>query len=175
MGEGSYARIKGNYPYLIGDDTVKTIKNILIFVILAALLLGVVACKEKQPEFVPPPFDDAAQVGTPTVPEGLGWEELDVNGLYRVSVCGVVTLNGNKSDVYFTNPEGNNVWLKLRVMDEEGNILGQTGLIKPGEYVQSITFDTVPEKGAKIAMKVMGYEPETYYSAGAATLNTVIK
>ena len=153
----------------------KTIRNILIFVILATLVLGVVACREKQPEFVPPPFDEAAQAGTPTVPEGLGWEEIDANGLYRVSVCGVVTLNGNKSDVYFTNPEGNNVWLKLRIMDEGGNILGQTGLIKPGEYVQSVTFDTVPEKGAKIVMKVMSYEPDTYYSAGAISLNTVIK
>ena len=153
----------------------KAIRNILIFVILATLVLGVVGCKEKQPEFVPPPFDESAQTGTPTVPDGLGWEEIDANGLYRVSVCGAVTLNENKADIYFTNPEGNNVWLKLRIMDESGKILGQTGLIKPGEYLQSVTFDNVPASGSKIVMKVMAYEPETYYSAGAISLNTVIE
>ena len=28
--------------------------------------------------------------------------------------------------------------------------------------------------GTKIKLKIMGYEPETYFSAGSATLNTAI-
>ena len=28
-------------------------------------------------EFTPPPFDGGAVVGSPAVPEGLGWQELD--------------------------------------------------------------------------------------------------
>lgn len=151
----------------------KTVRNLLLFIILATLILSTVAC-EKEPEFVPPPFDEAAQSGTPEVPEGLGWSEINANDLYRVSVCGVVKVNDGKADIYFTNPEANNVWLKLRILDAEGNILGQTGLIKPGEYVQSIAFDKAPKAGDSISMKVMGYEPETYYSAGAVSLNTVV-
>lgn len=151
----------------------KTVRNLLLFIILATLILSAVAC-EKEPEFVPPPFDEAAQSGTPEVPEGLGWSEINANDLYRVSVCGVVKVNDGKADIYFTNPEANNVWLKLRILDAEGNILGQTGLIKPGEYVQSIAFDKAPKAGDSISMKVMGYEPETYYSAGAVSLNTVV-
>jgi hypothetical protein len=32
----------------------------------------------------------------------------------------------------------------------------------------------VPAVGANIAMKIMAYEPDTYYSLGAVTLNTTV-
>lgn len=127
-----------------------------------------------QGEFTPPPFDASAVSGTPEVPEELGWQELDAQA-FRVSVCGAVVSEGSQADVWLTNPESNTVWLKLRIMDADGVILGETGLIRPGEYVQSVTFDTVPASGAEISMKVMAYEPETYHSAGAVTLNTTIQ
>ena len=61
----------------------------------------------------------------------LGWQELDAQ-VFRVSVCGAVVLEGNRADVWLTNPESNTVWLKLRIMDENGTVLGETGLIRPG-------------------------------------------
>ena len=79
-----------------------------------------------------------------------------------------------KMDLYFTNDDGNGVWLKLRIFDGEGNIIAETGIIKPNEYVKTVTFDTVPEKGSAVKLKIMAYEPDTYYSAGAVTLNTVV-
>lgn len=145
-----------------------------LFCLLCPLLL---ACGEPEPvvgEFVPPAFDPAAVVGTPEVPEGLGYGELDVKGIYKVSVCGVVRPNGNKADVFLTNPVENAVWLKLRILDAEGELLGETGLIRPGEYVQSVTLSRVPEQGSAITMRVMSYEPQTYYSAGEAKLTTKI-
>ena len=113
--------------------------------------------------------------GIPDVPEELGWQELDAQA-FQVGVCGAVVLEGSQADVWLTNPEGNNVWLKLRILDEDGDVLGETGLIRPGEYVQSVTFRHGP--GARctaISMKVMAYEPETYHSGGAVTLNTVVQ
>lgn len=127
-----------------------------------------------QAEFTPPPFDQSAQTGTPVVPEGLGWGELDAQA-FRVGVCGVFHVQGGAADVYLTNPASNGVWLKLRVLDGEGNILGETGLIRPGEYVQSVAIASAPESGAAIALKLMAYEPETYHSAGAVTLNTTAR
>ena len=62
----------------------------------------------------------------------------------------------------------------LPVFDEQGNMLGETGLIKPNEYVKYVTLSKTPEVGTKIKLKIMGYEPHTYYSAGAASLNTQI-
>ena len=61
------------------------------------------------------------------------------------------------------------------MLDANGNTLGETGLIRPGEYVQSVVFETIPEVGDSIGLKLMAYEPETYYSAGSATLNTTVK
>lgn len=93
---------------------------------------------------------------------------------YRFSVCGNVMTEGNEAVVYLTNPAENEVWMKLRVLDENGNVLGETGLIKPGEYVKSVALNTLPDAGTKISLKIMGYEPETYRSAGSVTLNTAI-
>lgn len=124
--------------------------------------------------FTPPPFDENAAQGVPDVPEGLGWNEVDAQG-YKASICGVVVVDGSSADVWFTNPIENTVWLKLRVLDADGNAIGETGIIKPGEYVQSVNFTTVPGNGDTIGLKLMGYEPETYYSAGSATLNTTVK
>lgn len=124
--------------------------------------------------FTPPPFEENAVSGVPAVPEGLGWGELDAKA-YRASVCGVIRVENGSADVWFTNPESNAVWLKLRILDKNGNILGETGIIKPGEYVQRISFDTLPQSGDAIMLKLMAYEPETYHSAGAVTLNTTIQ
>jgi len=124
--------------------------------------------------FTPPPFDENAVQGIPSVPENLGWSEVDAQ-VYKASICGVVTVEDGKADVWFTNPESNTVWLKLRVLDANGNTLGETGLIRPGEYVQSVIFTKSPEVGDPIGLKLMAYEPETYYSAGSATLNTTVK
>ena len=124
-------------------------------------------------EFTPPPFDAAAVIGSPSVPDGLGWQELDAQA-YIVGICGKFIPNGNTADVWLTNPVSNTVWLKVRVLDENGNTLGETGLIKPGEYVQSVTLDTVPKTGKPIVLKIMAYQPDTHYSEGAVSLNTTI-
>ena len=93
---------------------------------------------------------------------------------YRFSVCGNVIMEGSNAAVYLTNPAENEVWLKLRVLDENDNILGETGLIRPGEYVKDVALTENLTAGTKIKLKIMGYEPETYFSAGSATLNTAI-
>ena len=142
--------------------------------ILSLVVMVFALTAQKQPqaagEFTPPPFDSAAVVGTPTVPDGLGYSELDCQA-YRVSLCGKLSASGH---IWLTNPESNAVWLKVRVLDEKGNILGETGLIRPGEYVQTVALATVPKSGTPITLKIMAYEPDTYYSAGAASLNTTL-
>ena len=153
-----------------------------VFCLLLALLMlcsiGFVACDEEEqepPKFVPPPFDPGAVVGTPDLPnaEELGYSELDAKGVYQFAICGAIYVVDGKADVWLTNPEKNNVWLKVRVYDKNtGAILGETGLIKPGEYVQTLTFTTAPERGTAISLRIMSYEPETYYSRGEVSLNT---
>lgn len=145
----------------------------IVAVVGMVIALAVTGKKGEAPQFTPPPFEAAAQTGLPTVDDP-SWNKIFQSGMSFVAyMCGKVTVNNGAADVYFANDEGNNAWLKLRVMDEEGNILAETGLLKPGEYVKTVQFTTVPQNGQKLTMKIMGYEPETYHSIGAVVLNTV--
>ena len=145
-------------------------------VAVAAMIVALsLSGKTEKPQFTPPPFEAAAQVGTPTV-EDTSWGKIYQSGMSFVAyMCGKVTVSGTGADLYFTNDAGNNAWLKLRIMDTQGNILAETGIIKPGEYLQTVQFTTVPISGQQITMKIMGYEPETYHSIGAVALNTVVE
>ena len=148
----------------------------IICAISVVVMIVALACSEGNQApvaFTPPPFDENAVRGMPDVPDNLGWREVDAQ-VYKASICGVVTIENGNADIWFTNPESNTVWLKLRVSDANGNTLGETGLIRPGEYVQSVKFDIIPENGDAISLKLMAYEPETYYSAGSAMLNTTV-
>ena len=147
--------------------------------VLAALAVVMIVAlclpRSTEADFTPPPFEENAVFGVPEVAEELGYSSPYKEGMtYRFSVCGNVTTEGENAVVYFTNPEKNTVWLKLRVLDENGKTIGETGLLRPGEYVRCVSVSSVPPVGAKIALKIMGYEPETYHSAGSATLNTTI-
>lgn len=126
-------------------------------------------------EFVPPSFDKGAFRGTPNVPEDKAKSYLKVykDGMsFSAYVCGEVVIDKGYADIYFTNPEENSLWMKLRIFDSKGNVIGETGLIKPNEYIQTVRFDTLPENGEEITMKIMTYEPDTYYSGGAVPLRT---
>ncbi len=152
--------------------------GILCIVALTIMVLALLfsRTKEQASSFVPPSFDSLAVSGTPTVPDELGWTEVYQDGMdFKFSVCGNVTADGTTADVYFTNSSEQEVWLKLRVLDEENQILGETGLIKPKEYVKSVSLTSDFSDGEAVKLKVMAYEPDTYYSAGAVTLNTQIR
>lgn len=152
-------------------------KDKLIALLAALCLLSVAVMvlalnRGLQNRFVPPPFEPAACTGMPEVPAGLGYQQLDVQ-VYQVGICGEIDVQDGAARVWFTNPKENSVWLRLRILDERGSILGQTGLLRPGEYVRQIPIVEVQPR-TPITMKVMAYEPETYHSAGALVLHTAI-
>lgn len=153
-------------------------KNRLIAVLsticILSLSMMVLALGRDQPQvaFTPPPFEPDAVTGEPPMPVHRGYQELDAQ-VFRVGLCGEVTVAEGRAQVWLYNPEENSVWLKLRVLDEAGNILGQTGLLRPGEYVRQVNLtDGTP--GMSIILKVMAYEPRTYHSAGALNVHTVL-
>lgn len=128
-------------------------------------------------EFIPPDFDVNAEKGAPAVPEDLGWSEIYQDGMnFKVGISGKIIVDENdQTDIYLYNNEENNVWLKLRILDEDGNILCESGLIKSGEYIKSVTFSESVSNGQKVKLKIMSYQPETYYSEGSIILNTNIQ
>ncbi len=145
-----------------------------VFLIAMCVILAVSSREPEPLPFSPPEFDSAAVDGVPSVPDELGWNEIYKDGMsFRSSVCGVIRISDNRAKIYFTNYEENTLWLKIRVLDSKGNVLGETGLIKPGQYLPEITFNKLPKNGEKIMMRLMSYVPETYHSGGAVSLSTV--
>lgn len=158
----------------------KRLLALLVCLCLAAILVMIWALTRNAGQgntgFVPPPFEEAAQQGEPEALEELerlGYSQLDVQ-VYHAAVCGSPVVAGRRAVLYLTNPAANQVWLKVRILDEEGKLFGESGLLKPGEYVKEVPLLVVPETDMEVQLKLMAYEPGTYHSAGAATLRTVL-
>lgn len=125
--------------------------------------------------FTPPPFEEKAVIGKPNVAKELGYSLFSRDDIpYSFLICGRVTADKTSGIVYFTNPNENNCWLRLRVLDEEGSMLGQTGILRPGEYVERVPLFHSIDNGTEITLKIMGYEPDTYYSLGSIQINTTV-
>lgn len=172
--------------YPIEDGKGERMKNnkwiipILSVVCVVSLGFMIVALCKTAPtntKFVPPDFDRNAISGIPEVPGEYGWSEIYQDGMsFRVGISQKIILNAdNQADVYLYNSESNDVWLKLRILDDDGEILSESGLIKSGEYVKTVTFAESVHNGQKVKMKIMSYQPETYYSEGSIILNTIIQ
>ncbi len=155
-----------------------------IYAVLGAVLavlvciMTVALCLTGKPtvgEFVPPAEDANAETGVPNVPDEMAYSEIYKDGMaYRLSICGVPVMEDSELVIWFSNHEDNEKYLKLRVYDEKGSVLGETGLIIPGEYVRSVTLSDKVTVGTKLRFKIMGYEPEDYSSAGSVTLNVTV-
>lgn len=142
--------------------------------VLAVIAMAVaLSAGGKGESFTPPPFDPAAQTGTPAVPQNVGYGEIDAKE-FRFSAAGELTVEDGQTDVWLTDPPDSAVWLKVRILDENDNILGESGLIRAGEYVRAVQLTSVPKTTTRVSLKIMAYEPDTYYSAGSARLNTVL-
>ena len=167
---------RGSDVLLISLICIVAIAVICVSAVIVVNVISLNNNKENGSGFVPPSFDSGAEMGIPSVPDGMGYLEVYKQGMkFNSFVCGEVNVVDGKADIYFTNPEKNTLWMKLRIFDKKGNIIAETGLIKPGEYVKTVKFDTVPSNNSDIIMRIMTYEPDTYYSGGAVSLNTVAK
>lgn len=123
--------------------------------------------------FKKPEFDTSAITGIPTVDDSLDYKELDAEGLYSVVLCGTPTIENNKLKIYLTSQSDNNVYLKARIFKSD-KFVGESGLIKPGEYVENINVKNV-QSHDNITIKIMGYEIDTYYSAGAINVDLKVR
>ena len=145
---------------------------VAFLILIAVARTSALRQTEKTGEFIPPPFESAAVFGVPEVDESLGWSELSVRQGYVAHVCGVLRADADETlAVWFSSDEENEVWLKLRLRNEQGEILGDSGILKPGEYVERIKLREGAVSGP-VTLQIMGYEPESYYSAGSVSLQT---
>ena len=152
----------------------------IIAVGLSALLM-LVLTKKSSPnivygEFIPPEFDIKAEKGMPDTDDKSYTAVHQDNMPFILHICGEVSVYDNSfADIYFTNDSSNTVWLKLRVFDSHDEVIAETGLIRPGEYIKTIEFNRAMSDNEAVKLRIMSYEPETYYSSGSVVLNSSIK
>lgn len=146
----------------------------VLFIISLITMIVVLVSANAKPPFVPPEFEASAILGEPDS-KIEGYSVLGQDGMnYKVGFCGKPQLKDGKTYVYFANIKDNNVWLKLRALDKDGNQLYDTGIIKPGQYIEYIELGENIKAKDEVKFKIMAYQPDTYYSEGAVSLNTVI-
>lgn len=158
--------------------TRKTYKMLMASVVICIVCVGIMIFALLQGprqivNFTPPPFDGAAVAGVPALTDEDGYKPIDAK-VYKFNICGDLSLSGTKTDIWLTNLEENDTWLKAVLKDEADNLLGESGLIRPGEYLQSIELTTVPTETQDVKLVIMGYEPYSYYSVGNVSLYTVL-
>lgn len=161
-----------------------TIQKIILSVM--AVILAVMVCAAiylvafREPntvrgEFVPPDFDPSAVSGVPeNIPDDRRYGTLTLSANAIVSLCANIHIENNAAQVYFTSKEGNVGWLKIKLIDAEGNLLGESGLLRPGEFIPSVTLTEVPSAATLAQIKILIYEPETYLSLGSAQAQVML-
>lgn len=149
--------------------------TIIIFILITLLILCISDYLRQQSEaFLPPSFDENAQSIDASVELAETYGIFDVTEGYRVGICGKPRLKNEYLSIFFSNPITNTVWIKLCIVDKDGMVLAETGLIHPGEYIKQVKVSRTMDEGETIIMQVLGYQAETYYSAGEVSLETTI-
>ena len=146
----------------------------VVVILLAVLLLR----PEKKPEvvvgeFTPPPFEPAAVAGVPDLTTDDGFGTLALTPEMAVSMCASPVVENGQAQVFFTSPDSNTAWIRLRLLDAKGNLLGETGVLRPGEYVEFVSLTFLPKK-AEVVARILTYEPETWYSLGSANAQLML-
>lgn len=149
---------------------------IVITIVLIAFTITVGIWTSSRREFVKPEFDDNAKpISNIEIDEKLQYAEINVEVGYNVGICNNLIMDNEENIlIYFSSLKDNNVYLKLRIYDKEQKMLKETGLIKPGEQIEKLKIENLKED-KEVIIKIMSYDPETYYSRGTVSLNTKIK
>lgn len=149
---------------------------ILVLTVLAAVIVSMNRPTQKA-GFTPPPFEENAVAGVPeNVNKALMYNRLEASEEFVVSLCAMPAIDSaGQLQLYFTSDENNDFFVRVLVLNEDGDRIGETGLLNPGEYVEYVTLDPIPDAGAKLTLKVLSYEPETYYSKGTFNAGIMVQ
>ncbi len=156
----------------------------LLLVLL--IILGIVSLtqRNKKPappqnqviveQFSTPAFDANAISGKPEGMDEPSYQKLQMLD-FSFQMFGEPIIEENELVLYLTNLTENPAWIKVKLYDENGGFLGESGVVRIGEYVRSVHTDAPLTAGQHITAKLFFYEPETYYSKGTFGLQLVCK
>lgn len=160
-----------------GMEVKRRVILLIIILISVAAVAGVVIYSMFI-KYEPPKFEANASAGTPTPEEGFLYGEVDSGFGYRFWIASnLYQQEDRKLKVFLSNPSENkvNIMCEVRKADDD-ELLYESGLIRPGEYVESLDpKDEFENIKYDVNVKIHAFEPETYHSAGSTTLKLVLQ
>ncbi len=122
--------------------------------------------------FLPPRHESRAQalIGASDIDERLNFQVYKLSDEYEVGFCISPLYTHDELTVYLMNYAENKVNIQIVIRDEEGNVKAQSGLLSPGEMLETIKVQ--PLTNASLHIEVLAYEEVTYYSAGVLRVRT---
>lgn len=149
-----------------------TVSIFAALLIIAIIAIIAVAGADKSPtvlDFVPPPFDENVKTGIPDpLPDSFG--TLSISPELVVGLCALPKINDEEMQIgiFLTSHADNYCNIRLLVYAENGELLGESGLIKPGDHLPALELSSIPESGKPLRAVILSFEPDTYYSMGSA-------
>lgn len=149
----------------------------ILFLLCVITIIVAVSRPSADSSFTPPPFEENAVAGTPEgIDENLLYRALEISNGFKVSICGNPIVNDSgDADIYFTADKENTVFVRLLVLTEDGEQIGTTGILKPNEYVKSVRIEKEIQTDTPVILKILSYEPDTYYSMGSASAKVTLR
>lgn len=164
-----------NFRCRTGTD--KRILGCIIFALCVACVIGVTWFSHNIP-YTPPEYEVSAIVGEPNPTEDFLYGGMDTAYNFRVQMATNLYQQENGSvKVFFTNVEENDVNLMCEIIDEETEkTLYKSGVVRPGEYVESLEpVEKFSNEAKDIMIKIYAFEPEDWYSAGTIEIGSVLQ
>ena len=152
----------------------KCIKYTLSIAFLMILFIAFYVWIDQKQEEKSFALEENVIAGTPQEdPEDLSYSTLFVEEGYEIGICGTPSIEQEHLVCYLTNVTSNQIWIKAKIYDEQENLIGQTGMIKAGNYVEKIKLNSSLES-QNIQIKIIAYEPETYQSRGNVSFKIAV-
>ncbi len=119
--------------------------------------------------FHAPEHEAGAAEGVPSPKNVRHYEELPVREGYVVGIDTSPLYRDGRLYLNAANHKDNTIWFLARVYMED-ELIAETGIVYPNEYVGDITCDKKLSANDKITIKILAYEPDTYHSEGVAQI-----
>ena len=126
----------------------------ILAVVLAVLLTAVVAVyvftalmAPEAPPFTPPPREPLATEGFAAPPDEEGqYRTVTVSEGFAVGICTVPAVRDGALRLFFSCDAQNTVWLRLVVMTDEGEVLGESGILTPGQCLTALPLSATKKR-----------------------------
>lgn len=139
----------------------------LAIILCAGMAFGYITFARGERAFLPPVRETSVKEGLPETVKN--YQELPVREGYMVGIDTSPVFRDGRLYLNAVNKEGNTVWFLVRLYQKNKQI-GETGILHPGEYVESIACKKTLVSEEEVLVQIVAYEPDTYHSEGVAKI-----